>query len=1304
MNIHERIRGEALRFRFSVCVRMVSLVCCLSMNTGPARADEAAPGPIDFNTHILPILSDRCFPCHGPDDRARKADLRLDHKDHAFAILKDSDGHAFVPSDPDRSIAWQRMQSEDSDERMPPPESNLSLSTKEKQQILQWINEGASWTEHWAFVPAVKSILPFEQENPLQENGHMIRHPIDAFVLSAMKDRDLDPTLRASKEYLIRRLSFDLTGLPPSPEEIDTFLADDSPTAYEQLIDRFLYSQAHAERLAMEWLDVARYADSQGMHGDRERYHWPWRDWVIKAFQQNMPYDAFITWQLAGDLLPNATREQILATAFNRNHPVSAEGGIIDEEFRIKYVQDRINTVGTAFMGLTLECASCHDHKFDAISQKDYYALFGILSNGRPAQRVIETPKRLSKNESELTELKKKIRSKLSLAWKEAVTDIAENLQTPPSKKWQDAILDGSSHNPFKVWAKMRNAHKDNFARDWKVQKESFLTSKDILDRRHSGAYRRSWKLGDSKQYAKWSKSGRGMKKDPSPAGSFHVLTSGEQIIDRILPSGTYTHLLSKKQNGTLSSPRFLFDEGNVWIRAVGDKGTTLRYVVWNYPRRGTVYPKGSPDPMQEKWINWNTKYWSGDEGYLEATTNRDHPVEAGGGTTSWFGVTEAVLTSPGQDPPRDEIAEVLSPLFSTETDPKDTPELAKRYSEVMNEAIEAWEKGQTSDAQARILNFLVVKKLLPTSIKEIPQLEQDATEYRSLEKDVVSPRLAPGILDNEPFDQALFVRGNHKEKSDLVPRRFLESLNHAPYPKSSIGRLEYAKDVLDQGNPFTSRVIVNRLWHHLFGRGIVATPDNLGRLGELPSHPELLDYLALRFRKEEWSIKKMIKFMTTTKAFRLASSPSEKARLTDPDNLLLSHARIRRLEAEAIRDAILSAAQKINLGAIAEGGSVAGNTTRRAVYKQVKRNSLDPFLTVFDAPVPSSTKGRRDSTNVPAQSLTMMNDSFVTNAALDLARNTPGDTEEEKISNMFRLTLGRRATETEKLRAESYLKGADKEEARALAEKKKIEKDWTENSFKLKGILEPVRAEILRSRKSSQTQKTVGPLPSLHWDFGKGWKDSVRGISAHPKGGAKIHEGLLLVRGGSYAVTDPIPLRISEKTLEAWVKLDNLNQRAGGLITLQTRNGMVFDSIVYAEKSANRWMSGSNGFRRTKSFGGTHEKRADKEFVHLAITYRKDGTITGYRNGLRYGTPYKTDLATFPQKESVLSFGVRHLPANPSRMLHAQIKEARFYDRALKQSACILPLAQLRDAKTERNGLRNYFLIGSYYKLFVSG
>ena len=583
------------------------------------------------------------------------------------------------------------------------------------------------------------------------------------------------------------------------------------------------------------------------------------------------------------------------------------------------------------------------------------------------------------------------------------------------------------------------------------------------------------------------------------------------------------------------------------------------------------------------------------------------------------------------------------------------------------------------------MLNFLIRKDLLTSSIKEVPQLAQLAAEYRSLEKDIVSPRLAPGILDNKPFDQALFVRGNHKAIGEPVPRRFLEAFNDTPYPKNSIGRLEYAKDVLSPDNPFASRVIANRVWHHLFGRGIVATPDNFGRLGELPSHPELLDYLATKFRQDGWSVKKMIKFLVTTKTFRLSSTPSPKATEKDPDNLLLSHARLRRLEAESIRDAILTAAQKINLGAIAEGGSVSGNTTRRAVYKQVRRNSLDPFLTVFDAPVPATTKGRRDSTNVPAQSLTMMNDSFVSNAALDLARNAPGATEEEKLSNMFRLALGRPASKAERNRALAFIMGASEAEAKELAEKKMAEAKWAENSLKMKAIVEPARAAILKSRNSSTSDKPIGPKPSLHWDFGNGWKDSILGITGHPKGGARIENGVLIVRGGGYVVTNPIPFMINEKTLEAWVKLDNLSQRAGGVITLQNPNGSIFDSIVYAEREGKRWMSGSNGFKRTKPFGGSDENKADKDFVHLVITYHNDGTITGFRNGQPYGRSYKTGRSTFPKNQSVLSFGVRHLPANPSRMLHAQIREVRVYDRALKADQVMAAFGGLSDYVSEK-------------------
>jgi hypothetical protein len=1257
----------------------------------------ADPGQEEFfENKIRPVLAEHCYECHNSIKKA-KGDLILDYKD---GLLDGGEtGPGIIPGDPEGSLLMQVLKHEIKDLKM--PKGGPKLMPNVLSDFKKWITEGAfdprvdppteeqfaqdtAWEkirerrkQWWSFQPIGLQNVPTVPGSDWSE------HPVDKFLQARWAEKGLKPNKEADALTILRRLTFSITGLPPTIEQQKQFepaAREDLATATESFVDELLDSPQFGERWARHWMDWVRYADSHGSEGDPGIPNaYRYRNYLIRALNSDVPYDQLVLEHFAGDLLDNpriddelGLNESAIGTANLRFvlHGF-APTDALDEH--VRFTDDQIDVLTKTFLGLTVSCARCHDHKFDAISQKDYYALFGILSNGRPAQRVIDSPELLSKNESEIDVLKKSIRNALGLAWKKAGTALAGKLERPPSRKWQDAISDGGIHNPLRVWAKLRNTKQENFKQEWEIQRVAFLKSKANLDKRHSGAYRQSWKLSNDKHFARWSRSGSGIKDKPSPAGSFHVLNSGDRIIDRILPSGAYTHLLSNKQNGTFSSPRFRFDDGNVWIRAIGDKGSTLRYVVWNYPRRGTVYPKGSPDPKQEKWISWNTKYWSGDEGYLEATTNRDHPVEAGGVRTSWFGVTEAVLVSPGESPPQDEIAEVLYPLFSIGVNPSSKEELALLYSKVINKSIADWEKGKASDPQARMLSFLVQKGLLSTSIKELPKLAELTAEYRKLEKEIASPRLAPGILDNEPFDQALFVRGNHKELGDLVPRRFLEALNETPYPKSSIGRLEYAKDVLHKDNPFASRVIVNRIWHHLFGRGIVATPDNFGRLGEIPSHPELLDFLATRLRSKDWSIKEMIKFLVTTHTFRLSSTPSNQAREKDPENLLLSHAHLRRLEAEPIRDAILAAAQKINLGGIAQGASVSGNTSRRAVYKQIRRNSLDPFLTVFDAPVPATTKGRRDSTNVPAQSLTMMNDSFVINAALDLARNAPGDTEEEKLSNMFRLALGRPATEAEMERAEAFVKGSSDAAAKELNNKMILDKKLAENSLKLKELLKPVRAKILQSKKVSFEEKPAGPKPTLHWNFANGWKDSIIGITGRPKGGAKIENGVLTMRAGGHVITDPIPFDIGEKTLEAWVKLDNLNQRAGGVITLQTPNGSIFDSIVYAEKSSNRWMSGSNSFRRTKAFEGSDEKEADVDFIHLAITYQGDGTITGYRNGQPYGKPYKTGRSTFPKNKSVLSFGVRHLPANPSRMLDAQIREAALYDRALNKEEVVV-------------------------------
>ena len=342
----------------------LSLTCCLNSTLGQ---------PVDFESQIKPLLSDRCFTCHGPDEKTRKADLRLYSQEGAMAKLDDNLA-VIMPGKPEASELYNRLITKDADELMPPPESNLALSDKEKELIRRWIVEGAEWKEHWAFAPVNKPTLP----KPIQSNWP--KNEIDHFTLAKMESAKINPSPEAKREKLIRRLSFDLTGMPPELDEIDRFINDESPNAYEQVVDRLLGHSRFGEHLAVHWLDLARYSDTYGYQVDRDRYVWPWRDWVIRMFNNNLPYDDFLTWQLAGDLLPNTTDDQRLATAFNRLHPQKVEGGSVPEEFRVEYVADRNHTFGTAMLGLTLECARCHDHKYDPISQKEYYQFFAFFN------------------------------------------------------------------------------------------------------------------------------------------------------------------------------------------------------------------------------------------------------------------------------------------------------------------------------------------------------------------------------------------------------------------------------------------------------------------------------------------------------------------------------------------------------------------------------------------------------------------------------------------------------------------------------------------------------------------------------------------------------------------------------------------------------------------------------------------------------------------------------------------------------------------------------------------------------------
>lgn len=1236
-----------------------------------------------FENRIRPVLAENCYECHNSIKQA-KSDLVLDYKN---GLLNGGErGPAISLTNPGSSLLLRVMKHELSNLKM--PKGGPKITDEIIKDFESWISAGAfdprirpptaeqfaqetSWEkirekrkEWWSFQPIKMHMISSGLDSEID-------HPVDNFLRDKMILKGLFPNKPADPYTILRRLTFTLIGLPPSIEQQDRFsklIKNGLDQAVSKFSDELLSSPHFGERWARHWMDWVRYADSHGSEGDPQIPNaFRYRNYLIRALNADIGYDQLVKEHIAGDLLNDprinkklGINESVIGTSHLRFvlHGF-APTDALDEH--VRFTDDQIDAVTKTFLGLTVSCARCHHHKFDAISHDDYYALFGIFSNGRPAQRVIDDPSILSLHDITLAELKDEIKNIISKHW--LSTDF-----NPKILKRKSIKPSRDPHDFLMVWDKLQSLDNESFINQWKKLEVEVNQSKSRLKAFVETDYPKLWDMSNPNTYDSWKKSGTGLKDKADKAGAFTLSIKGNKILEHIYPAGVYTHLLSTKENGTFSSPRFKFNEGNLWLRVIGDKGSSFRYSVWNYPRRGTVYPKSSPEPSSLKWYRFNTNYWAGETGYIEITTNRDHPVEAGNTNRSWFGMTEALQAKPGQPNPQNEIAEVLSSLFSKPIKQLNRSNLARRYSEVIKQTIEAWASNKITKEQSLILLSLLKHEVLPNNLSEIPSCLEPLKKYRELEAKVPIPKLTPGILDGAPFDQALFERGNHKKPAHKVPRRFLEAIDETPYPKNTSGRLELATDLLREDNPLTTRVIVNRIWHHIFGHGIVRTPDNFGRLGEKPSHPELLDYLATKFRNDEWSIKKMIKLLVTSESFRYSSSPSSKAREIDPQNILLSHANLRRIEAEPIRDAILLSSGRLQLDRIAEGKSEGKNSLRRAVYRQVKRNSLDAFLTVFDAPVPSSTKGRRDITNVPAQSLTLMNDPEVTKAAREFGNLHRTGNLNEDISKMFRIALGRPPLEHEISRSLEYLVGNDRNSQKIESKLASLRQSLDEVNNHISKITAPVIGSILKERKlASNNTASSTPEPSLHWDFSQGLEDSILGIKCQLKSGAQLENGVLQVRNGGYAVTEKIPFGVSEKTLSVWVKLDDLKQRAGGLITLQTPNGIFFDSIVYAEKTSYLWMSGSNGFSRTENFTlAPQEKQADKEFVHIVITYSKNGKITGYRNGEAYGNSYKKSTFNFQPNDSVISFGVRHLPANSQRMLHGEIKLASLFDREL--------------------------------------
>ena len=1211
--------------------------------SAPAASAAAVPTAAQvefFESKIRPVLVAECYDCHGA--KKAKGGLRLDSREGMLA--GGDSGTLFVPGDPDKSLLIQSLAHATKEAELHMPKDGAKFDQATLRDFKEWIRQGApdprdkpapvlspeqSWEQAlatrkqwWCFQPVKVS------EPPMVKDTSWSQHPVDRFLLAKQESEGLRPAKAADAATLIRRVTYVLTGLPPTPEEIEAFQkahAANADVALSALVDRLLASPAYGEAWARHWMDWVRYAESHGSEGDAAvPYAWRYRDYLIRAFNEDVRYPQLVKEAIAGDLLPQprlnaklGLNESALGIGQLRMvlHGFSPTDSL-DEQ--VTFTDNQIDTVTKAFQALTVSCARCHNHKFDAISQADFYSLYGIFTSTRPAVIDVALPDVGKTQRDELTKLKGEIKKAVGTAWLAAAQGLPVT-PLPPESPMPDGVL-----------------------KRWDLTKQT------------------------------WYGDGQGVKQGISRAGEFSVAVEGQGIIARVHPAGVFSDLISTKDRGVFMSEKFKNEGGKLWMRAAGGGNARSRYVVQNYPRTGTVHrAKDFKDPADERlaWRELDLQYWKGDDIYVQFATVSDLPAETKLDARSWFGVTEVVVTKGGPPP-------------------------AKPIGGNPVEAVTAWMNGTITNAQAELLDSLLEGGKLPNDAKAIPAAASLLARYREVEAALPQPTRAPGVLEADGHDAPMFVRGDHKQPAALVPRRFLDGINPTPYHANNSGRLELAQSLVDPSNPLTSRVIVNRLWHHIFGRGLVSTPDNFGRLGDPPTHPELLDYLAARFAREGGSIKDAIKLLVTSKAFQLDSQASPEAAAKDPLNKLLSHFSVRRLEAEAIRDSILALSGKLE--PTMYGESVGGGDTRRSVYVKVIRNSLDDFLTVFDAPVPSSTRGSRDSTNVPAQSLAMLNDPKVLNWAnawgLRTFKDNSISTEEDRVRRMFRQAFGRDATTDEVKQCLVFLGSSSTANQQQLADLTSMEGELVTLRGAIEKVLSPVRTKLATERAGAEPEVALGkvPEPFAEWDFEDGPNDLKGQLPLTLEGGARIANGMLIMDGGkSLARSKLLPKTFQAKTLEAWVLLDDLEQAGGGVITVQDNRGDVFDSIVFGEKDPGCWVPGSDFHRRTKSLDGPTERDATARPVHIAITYDAKGKVVAYRDGQRYGKGYQSEgPPTFQEGKSEILLGCRHGAGGGNRTLRGKILRARLYDRALRPEDIEASRRVERTVVTERDVL----------------
>ena len=1270
---------------------VIRLVHCLGpLAWGICLQSGAAlePGQLEFfESKIRPVLAQECYECHSTQGK-QKGGLILDHRE---GLRRGGDsGVAILPGDPGASLLLQAIRHSLKELEM--PKNGAKLAPEVIADFETWIQMGApdprdhppsaaelAQDTDWAAVRERRkswwSFQPIRNAQPPALPIQPDTGPIDRFIGATLRERNLTPSATADREVLIRRLSFNLRGLPPSPGEIATFLNDERPEAYERLVDAYLASTEFAERWARHWMDWVRYADSHGSEGDPIVPNgWRYRDYLIRALNADVPVDQLIREHLAGDLLERPRLNSALGLNESAIGPAHlrmvfhgfAPTDALDE--LVKFTDDQINVVSKAFMGLTVSCARCHDHKFDPISQADFYAWFGVMASGRPAMVRVDVPAKVEEDtRQKMAALRKQIGLAMIDRWLIAGESLGERL-LHPAEPLAKAIEQGEKNDllwPFALISKP-----ERFAERWQKLSSAIPqpATNDVL------AVTQHWRFGEDNVSGEWFTSSASRIRRLSK-GELVISDSENTVIASVLPAGIYSHGDSTKDIGVLHSGRIELDVGyDLWLRIAGDGNAMARYAVQSYPRDGTVYPVERLGGGQWRWKKFSLAYWKGDRIHFELTTAADQPLLADGNAVrSWFGIREAVLVKHDTKFVPAQADEAMALLAKDQTDvPSTREQLAAAYQRVAVHALRALHDGQINDAQAVFLDQLLRQGLLPNASQDVPTVAATLAEYRRLEASLPVPQRAPGILETTGFDQPLYVRGNHRQLRDSVPRRFLEAIDATPYKTRLSGRRELAEDLLRADNPLPPRVMVNHVWHHLFGRGIVSTPDNFGRLGQVPSHPELLDYLAFNFRGDGWSLKRLVRQIVLSKTWRRSNEPSTAAAAVDPDDVYLSHYPVRRLEAEAIRDTILSVSGQLE-GEARFGPPVTGNVPRRSVYVRVKRNDLDPFLTQFDAPVPASSVGARDDTNVPGQSLTLLNDPFVIRAAEAWAGKLAGNFEgSELVGTMFQQALGRRPTREESTAALEFMGDMKANQQTGAAKLSDLNNSLDQLRTKVGGVESAGRQRVLDSRQTTGAKPAaVVTQPAVAWDFSKALADQVAGLASTATGGAKLADGQLVLDGRDSSIaTAALPFALRAKTLEAWVKLDGLDQQGGGVMTVQTLDGGVFDAIVFGEQERRHWIAGSDTFNRTKPLQGPAEQRAQQEFIQVAVTYADDGTVTFYRNGKPHGKSYRTSPPMhFEAGKVQVLFGNRHGSPSGNRLLKGKIARARLYDRALSEA-----------------------------------